>query len=245
MSETARTVHSLQDIGKLFDDEPYPQAAKVKSEVDRALDGLREGEQAKLVSLICSKSVQEAVEKLGVRIHRMGVGGYSVMIGSREAWDRLYGLSVPVYWTVAFWQDGKWKEKKRPKQKKYPARWRPFSFRDRERVGLYDESPWPEFFDPFPDHDADLMLELKWERLVARYKTVASIIQHAEPEMLARWGVIEGDNGEERFEDVKTGRIWEAGALGPVYTPGKDPEPAVCFVWAKRPAWLRQEGAGR
>lgn len=235
MSQPAGKVNSLQDIGKLFDAVSYEEAVEENS-ADRALDGLREGEQAKLVSLLGTKAVRQKIESIGIRYHLLGVGNYAVLVGTEEAWERTYEERVKAYYTLAWWDAGrgKWKEKKRPKQKKYPGRWRPFSFRDRERTGLYDESPWPEFFDPF-DHDADLMLELKWEKLVARYKTGASIVTHAEPEMLARWGVIEGDDGEELFEDLKSGYQWKPGVLGPVYVPGRHSEPKVAFVRAHRP----------
>ena len=234
MSKTARTVHALQDISKLFDDELYPQAAKAKSEVDRALDGLREGEQAKLVSWLGSRAVRQKFGAIGIHRYDYGVGGYCVLIGSEEAWQQSYRLRLRAYYTIAWWQDGRWVEKKREKPKRWPPGFSTWvnqcNARSEDR---FDSSPWVEFHAPYVDDEYEEVLEARFERLVANCRTLDGLILRMTYDMGVRFAQIEP--GSDVFEDRKTGRQYRVGHFGPIFTPGRDPEPQKAFVYAARP----------
>ena len=157
------------------------------------------------------------------------------MIGSQEAWDRLYGLGVPVYWTVAFWTDDRWVEKRRPKPKsKYPPRWNAWVRRcAAQGENRFTEAPWNVVHDKHDEDTFDVDLEVKFEKLMVKARTVDALIRRMTYNMRTRWAQLEP--GSKVFEDRKTGRQYRVGHFGPIFTPGRDPEPKKAFVYATRP----------
>ena len=234
----SQSVSSLQDIGRLFAKlEPETGADEKKVQADGALTEMTEDESAKLVSWLGSKAVKEKFEALGIQLYPYGVSGYAVLVGTTEAWERTYRERLKAYYTVAWWdaERGRWEEKKRPKPKRWPPRFRNWVNRcNAQSEDRFSRQPWSDFFGEHPE-TFDEGLERKFEALIGKeYATVNSVIGGMTYDMQTRWAQVAP--GSEVFEDRKTGKRWKVRHFGPVWVPGNgQPEPKNAWRYATEP----------